>query len=71
MQGLAYAALAWGVYLSSRILRFADITPDGSFPLGAAVAASLIVSGLDPLMATIAAVLAGMVAGYVTGLLHT
>jgi putative tryptophan/tyrosine transport system permease protein len=70
-QGLAYAALAWGVYLSSRVLRFADITPDGTFPLGAAVAASMIVSGTDPLIATFVALLAGMVAGYVTGVLHT
>jgi putative ABC transport system permease protein len=70
-QGLAFAALAWGVYLSSRILRFADITPDGSFTLGAAVAASMIVSGTDPIIATLVAVVAGMVAGYVTGLLHT
>src|SRR6266550_3288520 len=58
-QGLAYAALAWGVYLSSRVLRFADITPDGSFTLGAAVAASMIVAGIDPIIATLVAVLAG------------
>lgn len=70
-QGLAFAALAWGVYLSSRVLRFADITPDGSFTLGAAVSASLIVSGTDPIIATLVAVVAGMVSGYVTGLLHT
>jgi putative ABC transport system permease protein len=70
-QGLAYAALAWGVYLSSRVLRFADITPDGSFPLGGAVAASLIVGGTDPLAATFIALFAGMAAGYVTGVLHT
>ncbi len=69
--GLAFASLAWGVYIASRVLRFPDITPDGSFPLGAAVAASLIVAGADPLVATIAAFFAGMVAGYVTGLLHT
>jgi len=69
--GLAFAPLAWGVYIASRVLRFPDITPDGSFPLGAAVAASLIVAGADPLVATIAAFFAGMVAGYVTGLLHT
>jgi putative tryptophan/tyrosine transport system permease protein len=69
--GLAFAALAWGVYIASRVLRFPDITPDGSFPLGAAVAAALITSGVDPLLATIAAFFAGMVAGYVTGLLHT
>jgi putative ABC transport system permease protein len=70
-QGLAYAALAWGVYLASRVLRFADITPDGTFPLGASVTAALIVSGTDPLIATLAAIVAGMLAGYVTGLLHT
>jgi putative ABC transport system permease protein len=69
--GLAFAALAWGVYIASRVLRFPDITPDGSFPLGAAVAATLIVGGTDPLVATVAAFFAGMVAGYVTGLLHT
>ena len=70
-QGLAFAALAWGVYLASRVLRFADITPDGSFPLGGAVAASLIISGTDPVLATFLAVIAGMIAGYVTALLHT
>lgn len=70
-QGLAFAALAWGVYLASRVLRFADITPDGSFPLGGAVAASLIFTGMDPLAATLVAVVAGMIAGYITALLHT
>ena len=70
-QGLAYAALAWGVYLASRVLRFADITPDGSFPLGASVTAAMIISGIDPLLATIAAIFAGMIAGYITGVLHT
>jgi putative ABC transport system permease protein len=70
-QGLAFAALAWGVYLASRVLRFADITPDGSFPLGGAVAASMIVSGTDPLLATFVAIIAGMIAGYVTAVLHT
>jgi putative ABC transport system substrate-binding protein len=70
-QGLAFAALAWGVYIASRVLRFADITPDGSFTLGAAVSAAMIVSGTDPIVATLVAVAAGMVSGYVTGLLHT
>src|SRR6185436_11428292 len=69
--GLAFAALAWGVYIASRVLRFPDITPDGSFPLGAAVAATMIVGGADPLVATIVAFFAGMAAGYVTGVLHT
>jgi len=69
--GLAFAALAWGVYIASRVLRFPDITPDGSFPLGAAVAATMIVGGADPLVATIVAFFAGMAAVYVTGVLHT
>jgi putative ABC transport system permease protein len=69
--GLAFASLAWGVYIASRVLRFPDITPDGSFPLGASVAATLILSGVDPLVASVAAFFAGMLAGYVTGLLHT
>ena len=69
--GVAFASLAWGVYIASRVLRFPDITPDGSFPLGAAVAATMIVKGFDPLVATAVAFVAGMVAGYVTGLLHT
>jgi putative ABC transport system permease protein len=69
--GVAFASLAWGVYIASRVLRFPDITPDGSFPLGAAVAATMIVKGFDPLVATAVAFVAGMAAGYVTGILHT
>ena len=69
--GLAFATLAWGVYIAARVLRFPDITPDGSFPLGAAVAATLIIRGVGPLVAAFAAFFAGMVAGYVTGVLHT
>jgi putative ABC transport system permease protein len=69
--GLAFAPLAWGVFIASRVLRFPDITPDGSFPLGASVAATLIIGGVNPLLATVAAFFAGMLAGYVTGLLHT
>ncbi len=70
-QGLAFVALAWGVYLSSRVLRFPDITPEGSLPLGGAVTATLIVAGVPPVLATVAAFLAGMLAGYITGALHT
>jgi putative ABC transport system permease protein len=70
-QGIAYVALAWGVYLAARVLRFADISPDGTFPLGAAVSASMIVSGIDPLIAMVAAIGAGMIAGYITAVLHT
>jgi putative ABC transport system permease protein len=70
-QGLAFVALAWGVYLAARVLRFADISPDGTFPLGAAVCAALLVHDVPPLLATLAAIGAGMLAGYVTASLHT
>jgi len=69
--GCAYIALAWGVYLAARVLRFADISPDGTFPLGASVAAALLVHGVHPLIATAAAIAAGMAAGYLTAILHT
>lgn len=69
--GAIYALMALGVYLSFRILDFPDLTVDGSFVTGAAVAAILIVGGTDPFIATIAAMLSGFAAGCVTGLLHT
>lgn len=65
--GLIYGLVALGVLISFRILRFPDLTVDGSFPLGAAVAATLIVSGWEPFSATLAATLAGALAGAVTG----
>lgn len=70
-QGLVYGILALGVYLTFRILNFPDLTVDGSFPLGAGVAATLIVQGWHPLSATVVALASGMLAGLVTGLLHT
>ncbi|HBC94422.1 MAG TPA: ABC transporter permease [Pelotomaculum sp.] len=70
-QGLLWGAMILGVYLTFRILNFPDLTVDGSFTLGAAVAARLILGGSDPWLATMAAVLAGATAGLVTGLLHT
>lgn len=69
--GAMYALMALGVYLSFRILDFPDLTVDGSFVTGAAVAAVLIIGGTNPFIATIAAVIAGFIAGCVTGLLHT
>ncbi|MBM0064750.1 ABC transporter permease [Alkalicoccobacillus gibsonii] len=69
--GFIYAIMALGVYLTFRILDFPDLTVDGSFVTGAAVAAISIVNGVDPFAATILAVLAGFVAGCITGLLHT
>lgn len=68
--GLVFALVAFGVFLSFRILEFPDLTVDGSFPLGAAVSATMIVSGIDPWLATIAAFFAGMLAGIVTAFLN-
>ncbi|WP_152207178.1 ABC transporter permease [Marinobacter changyiensis] len=68
--GLIYGLVAFGIYLSFRVLHFPDLTVDGSFPLGAAVAAVLIIDGINPWVATGAAVLAGMGAGAVTALLN-
>lgn len=68
--GLVYALVALGVFLSFRVLEFPDLTVDGSFPLGAAVAATLITIGLDPVSATLIAILAGALAGLVTAWLY-
>jgi putative ABC transport system permease protein len=70
-QGLAYALVAIGITITFRVLSFPDLTVDGSFPLGAAVAARLIVEGLDPILATTAALGVGFIAGCLTGLLNT
>lgn len=64
--GLIFALVAFGVFLSFRILDFPDLTVDGSFPLGAAVSAVMIVNGINPWLATMAAVLAGCMAGVLT-----
>lgn len=69
--GLLFAIMALGVYLTFRILDFPDLTVDGSYTTGAAVAAVLIINGTNPWLATLAALLSGLVAGLVTGLLHT
>jgi len=70
-QGLVFGIMALGVYITFKILNFADLTVDGSFPLGAAVAASLIVSGHSPFFATLVAFIAGALSGAMTGLLNT
>jgi putative tryptophan/tyrosine transport system permease protein len=69
-QGLLYALVGLGVYLSFRVLDFPDLTVDGSFPLGAAVTAVLITQGVPPAIATFAGALAGAMAGTLTALLH-
>jgi putative ABC transport system permease protein len=68
--GLIFALVALGVFISFRLLRFPDLTVDGSFPLGAAVCAVMITGGYSPFLATIGATLAGAVAGLITGWLN-
>ncbi|WP_438311866.1 ABC transporter permease [Sporosarcina sp. FA9] len=70
-QGIIYAIMALGVYLSFRVLDFPDLTVDGSFVTGAGVAATMIIFGYHPILATIVAIVIGFLAGCVTGLLHT
>ncbi len=69
--GFILSLVAYGVYISFRLFDVADITVDGSFTLGAAVTAVLLVHGWNPLAATAAGTLAGGVAGMVTGILQT
>lgn len=68
--GLIFSLVALGVFISFRLLRFPDLTVDGSFPLGGAVAATLISGGADPFSATVAATVAGAAAGFITGWLN-
>ncbi|OWJ67028.1 ABC transporter permease [Inquilinus limosus] len=68
--GLIFALVALGVFLSFRVLNFPDLTVDGSFPLGAATTATLIVAGMDPVLATLVGVAAGALAGLVTAWLN-
>jgi putative ABC transport system permease protein len=68
--GLVYAFVAIGVYLAFRILDFPDLTVDGSFPLGAAVAAVLIIAGVNAWLASLAAMAAGALTGMVTATLN-
>ncbi len=70
-QGLAYGLVALGIVITFRILSFPDLTVDGSFPLGAAVVARLIVEGVPPAYGILLAIVAGFVAGCCTGVLYT
>lgn len=69
-EGLIYALLALGVLITYRVLDFPDLTVDSSFPLGAAVSAILTVKGMNPVLTLFVAMLAGAVAGLVTGIIH-
>ncbi|ANO32374.1 ABC transporter permease [Vibrio breoganii] len=67
--GLVYGLVALGVYLTFRVLDFPDLSVDGSFPMGAAVAATAIVAGINPWLATGMAIVAGSMTGWVTAFL--
>ncbi|HFC9326204.1 ABC transporter permease [Enterococcus lactis] len=70
-QGMLWAILGLGIFMTYRILDFPDMTTEGSFPLGAAVCVTAITHGVAPILATLLGVGAGMVAGLITGLLYT
>ncbi len=70
-QGLVWGIMALGVYITYRLLDFADLTVDGSIATGGAVAVMLIRLGINPWLALIFAFIAGMAAGFITGILHT
>lgn len=64
-QGLLWGILGLGIYLTFRILKFPDMTTEGSFPLGGAVCVTLMNQGVNPILATILGMLSGMLAGFV------
>ena len=69
-QGLIYALISFGIYITYRILDFPDLSVDGSFPLGAAVTAVLLTRGMDPFLTLPIAMAIGALAGLCTGLIH-
>ncbi len=69
-QGLIFAIIAMGVYITYKILDFPDLSVDGTYPLGAAITAALIAAGVNPLLAMLASIAAGATAGLITGLIH-
>ena len=69
-QGLIYALLSYGVYITYSVLDFPDLTVDSSFPLGAAVTAILLLQGVNPWVTLLCAAGAGAIAGLCTGLIH-
>lgn len=70
-QGILWGIMALGIYLTYRILEVSDLTVDGSFALGGCTCAALITAGVNPYLSLVVSILAGMLAGFVTGILHT
>ncbi len=71
LQGFEYALVTLGVMLSFRIIRFPDLTIEGSFPLGGAITASMIAAGVSPGLGVVVSLFAGFGAGILTGILNT
>ncbi|MHB9292029.1 ABC transporter permease [Hollandina sp. SP2] len=71
IEGFIYGIMVWGVFITFRVLNFADMTVDGSFPLGAAIMAVLLVQGFPPVLALALAFMGGAAAGLLTSLIHT
>lgn len=69
-QSFVFAIMVLGVYLSYKILDFPDMTVDGSFPLGGAVASAILIKGGNPILALVVATLCGAIAGLITGMIH-
>ena len=69
-QGLIYAPIVLGVYITYSILDFPDLSVDGTFPLGAVISTLCLLAGIPPIPSLLLAMLAGAVAGYITGALH-
>ena len=69
-EGLIYAIMALGVYITYKILDFPDLSVDGTFPMGGAVTAMLILKGVNPLLTLLLSFLAGAAAGCITGFIH-
>ena len=70
-QGLLWALMALGVYITFRLLNTSDLSVDGSFATGGSVAAILISNNVNPILAILAAIFSGAIAGFITGFLHT
>lgn len=69
-QGLLFALVAMGVYITYKILDFPDLSVDGTFPLGASISAALLINGVNPWISILVATIGGAIAGSITGFLH-
>ena len=69
-QGLLFALVAMGVYITYKILDFPDLSVDGTFPLGASTSAALLINGVNPWISILIATIGGAIAGSITGFLH-